>query len=184
MNQRPTLTTRRLLLRPFVLADARDVQRLAGDREVTSTTLNIPYPYQDGAAEQWISTHQEEFDKGNLVNFAIVLASDGSLIGAMGLRIDKTHSKAELGYWIGKPFWNRGFCTEAAGVVVEYAFKVLALNKIHATHLTRNPASGRVLQKLGMTHEGSRRQHVRKWDVFEDVEEYGILKRDYESQRK
>src|SRR5262252_1209729 len=72
MKERPTLETTRLILRPFTLGDARDVQRLAGDREVASTTLNVPHPYEDGMAEQWIGTHQEKYERGELVNFAIV----------------------------------------------------------------------------------------------------------------
>ena len=64
MKQRPTLHTQRLILRPFEIADARDVQRLAGDRAIADTTLNIPHPYEDGMAEQWIATHQPQFEAG------------------------------------------------------------------------------------------------------------------------
>jgi ribosomal-protein-alanine N-acetyltransferase len=64
MALQPTLTSDRLLLRPFTLADAPDVQRLAGDRDIASTTLNIPHPYEDGVAETWIGGHRERFDKG------------------------------------------------------------------------------------------------------------------------
>jgi len=84
MKQRPTLETERLLLRPFEPSDAKDVQHLAGDRAIADTTLNIPHPYEDGMAEEWISTHQPKFEAGGLVNFAIVLRGTGELIGAMG----------------------------------------------------------------------------------------------------
>ena len=69
MAQRPTLETLRLILRPFDPADAKDVQRLAGDRATAETTTNISHPYEDGAAEEWIATHQARFDAGELVNF-------------------------------------------------------------------------------------------------------------------
>ena len=75
MPERPTLTTARLVLRPFTVADALDVQQLAGAREVASTTLLIPHPYEPGMAEQWISTHQERYERGELVSFAIVCAA-------------------------------------------------------------------------------------------------------------
>jgi len=61
MKESPTLETTRLILRPFTVADAPDVQRLAGDREIASSTLNVPHPYEDGMAEQWIGTHQEKY---------------------------------------------------------------------------------------------------------------------------
>jgi hypothetical protein len=65
-----------------------------------------------------------------------------------------------------------------ARTVVEFAFTTLALNRVHAEHYVRNPASGRVMQKIGMRHEGRRRRHVKHWGVFEDLELYGILKDD------
>jgi [ribosomal protein S5]-alanine N-acetyltransferase len=84
-----------------------------------------------------------------------------------------------MGYWIGVPYWGRGYCTEAAGALLAHAFGPLGLHRVHATHLTRNPASGRVMQKLGMRHEGRMREHFLKWGVFEDVERYGILDREW-----
>ena len=181
MNERPTLETARLVLRPFTSADAPDVQRLAGERDVASTTRNIPHPYANGMAEQWIRTHQEQFEQGALINFAIVRRADNVLLGAIGLRLNPQDGNAELGYWIGKPYWTHGYCTEAAQAVVGYGFEILGLHRIHASYLTRNPASGRVMQKLGMTSEGCLRQHVYKWGVFEDLALYGILRSEYGS---
>jgi ribosomal-protein-alanine N-acetyltransferase len=176
MKRRPTLTTPRLILRPFALGDAPDVQRLAGAREVASTTLNIPHPYTDGMAEQWIATHQESYARGEFVIFAIVLRANQALIGATSLHIHRPHVQAELGYWIGTAYWNRGYCSEAAQAVLRYGFDVLGLHRIHASYMTRNPASGRVMQKIGMTYEGCLRQHVQKWGIFEDIAIYGILR--------
>src|SRR5579863_2647719 len=149
-KNRPTLETERLVLRPFDLSDAPRVQLLAGDRAVAATTKNIPYPYEDGMAEEWIGTHQERFEKGQLVNFAIVLKHGGELIGAIGLGLNLTQENAELGYWIGKPYWSCGYCTEAGHAVLGYAFDTLCVHRVHAHHLSHNPASGRVMQKLGM----------------------------------
>jgi [ribosomal protein S5]-alanine N-acetyltransferase len=180
MSQLPTHETKRLLLRPFTLADAKDVQRLAGDRAIADTTLTIPHPYGDGMAEAWISTHQETYDQEKGMTFAITRKPDGVLLGAISLiDISKGH-QAEIGYWVGKPYWSQGYCTEAASAVLRYGFSVLGLIRIHARYLTRNPASGRVMQKLGMRHEGCRRQHVMKWGKCEDIELYGILKQEWE----
>ncbi len=171
----PTLKTERLRLRPFEPGDAAEVQRLAGDRSLADTTLNIPHPYEDGMALAWISGHQPLFDEGKDVTFAITLNSDGSLIGAVSLLGLVPGHQAELGYWIGRPHWNQGFCTEAGGAILRYAFSDLGLMRVHSCHLSRNPASGRVMQKLGMKHEGVRRQHARKWGKFQDLELYGLL---------
>jgi ribosomal-protein-alanine N-acetyltransferase len=182
-NVQPTLETERLILRPFDLSDAPMVQLLAGDEAIASTTLIIPHPYEDGLAEEWIRTHPEAFEKGKFINFAIVLKVSGELIGAIGLTLNQEHVHAELGYWIGKPYWNQGYCTEAAREVIRYGFESLSLNRIHAMHLSQNPASGKVMRKIGMRYEGARRQHVLKWGSFEDVELYGILRDEYGAPR-
>jgi RimJ/RimL family protein N-acetyltransferase len=177
MAQQPTLETKRLILRPFKISDGWDVQRLAGDRDIASTTLNMPHPYEDGIAEKWIGGHREKFEKGLEATFAVVLREGNQLIGSISLmNLNQPHAKAEMGYWIGKPYWNHGFCTEAAKALLVYGFNSLKLNRIYALHFTRNPASGRVMQKIGMHHEGTLRQDIKKKDQFEDLEVYGILR--------
>jgi len=161
MKEIPTFETERLVLRPFELHDAAEVQRLAGDRAIADTTLNIPHPYKDGMAEEWISKHRDAFAKGQGVTFAVTRKPDGSLVGAISLMgIAKGH--------------------QAGQAVLGYAFTELALLRVHASHFTRNPASGRVMQKLAMRHEGTRRRHVRRWDKCEDLELCGILKEEWE----
>jgi [ribosomal protein S5]-alanine N-acetyltransferase len=180
----PTIDTARLTLRPFSLADAPTVQRLAGAREVADTTLNIPHPYPDGAADQWIATHAENFTAGDGATFAIVLRATSELCGAIGLDISRRHRRAELAYWIGVPYWNQGYATEAAAALLAYGFTTLQLHRIHARHVTRNPASGRVMQKIGMTFEGIQREHFLKGDRFEDVANYGILRDEWDLRSK
>ncbi|MDN7024852.1 GNAT family N-acetyltransferase [Methanoculleus sp. FWC-SCC1] len=180
MNVQPTLATARLLLRPMTFADAPEVQRLAGEYAIAANALDIPYPYPPGAAEAWIAGHEEGFLLGEIAVFGVVLAGEDRLIGAIGLmHIDRRHQRGELGYWIGKPYWNRGYATEAASAIIAYGFAGLGLNRIYATHFIRNPASGRVLEKCGLVCEGRLRQHVKKWEVFEDVAIYGIVREDY-----
>lgn len=175
MKNIPQLITERLLLRPFALADAAVVRTLAGDYSVAHFTGNIPHPYPEGAAESWIGSHQKRFDAGEAMELAVTLRQSAELIGAICLTIKATHHHAEMGYWIGKPYWGQGYCTEAGRALLRYGFGTLGLHRIHAGHYARNPASGRVMQKLGMTCEGLRRQHIRKWDRFEDLVEYGVL---------
>ncbi len=179
MNQR-TLKTERLILRPFSTDDAEAVQTLGGDRAIADTTLSIPNPYEDGMAEQWIAAHPGQFEAGTHAVFAIERPDDNQLVGAISLTIDRQVSKGELGYWVGKPFWNEGYATEAARRIVEYGFQDHDLNRILAKHMVRNPASGRVMQKIGMQHEGTLREDTIKWDRYEDLHIYGLLRSEWQ----
>ena len=178
----PSLHSPRLVLRPFEPGDAALVQLLAGDKAIADTTLNIPHPYEDGMAESWIAGHEERLREGNVV-FVIALRASNDLIGTAGLHIDEASRKAELGYWVGVPYWNEGYASEAAIRLVEYAFEDLSLNRVAARHFARNPASGRVMQKAGMVHEGTIREGALKGDRFEDLELYAILRSDWLAQR-
>jgi RimJ/RimL family protein N-acetyltransferase len=178
-EERPTLKTKRLFLRPFELSDAERVRKLAGDRLIADKMLNIPHPYKKGVAEQWISTHKIKFETGKRVHFAIIFQTTRELIGAIGLNIKKEYNRAELGYWIGKNYWGEGYATEAAIAVVEYGFQKLKLNKITSSHFARNPASGKVMRKIGMKKEGIRKEHVVKWGKYEDIINFAILKKEW-----
>jgi Acetyltransferases, including N-acetylases of ribosomal proteins len=177
---RPTLTTERLVLRPFTLDDAPAMQRLAADREIAEGTLLIPHPYPEGAAEEWIRGHDEPSD--NHI-FAITLRDDGEAMGAIGLHMEWKHERAEIGYWLGVPYWGNGYTTEAVRAIVGYALTEAGLNRVFAYHFTRNPASGRVLLKVGMKREGTLRQHVVKWGERVDVDYYGIVREEWENSK-
>lgn len=178
MARIPTFRTARLVLRPFTLDDVPRVVELAGARAIADTTLAVPHPYTHSAAESWIGSHRAAFEAGAGVCFAIV-EREGTLVGSVALAsIDPEHLQAELGYWIGVPYWGRGYATEAARRVVRFGFERLGMNRIHAHHMERNPASGRVLAKLGMQREGLLRQRVRKWGHFEDVVQWAVLRSD------
>jgi [ribosomal protein S5]-alanine N-acetyltransferase len=173
MKQQPTLRTERLILRPFQSSDASAVQQLAGAYEVALNTATVPHPYPDGAAEEWIASQPELFEKDELHNFAMVYGEH--LIGSIGL-IPKGNGIVEIGYWAGVPFWGRGYASEAGRELVRYGFEECGARRIFAGHFGRNPASGRVLQKLGMQYEGTLRQHMYKWGEYLDVVFYGLLR--------
>jgi ribosomal-protein-alanine N-acetyltransferase len=168
----PTLRTARLTLRPFTPADAPAVHELASIYEIALNTLSIPHPYPPGAAEQWIAMHEEDYRENRVHHFAI---DDGQLVGSMGLMI-KDESMAEIGYWIGKPFWGKGYASEAAEGVLRYGFEQLGMRRIFAGYFARNASSGNVLKKIGMQYEGTLRQHQLKWGEAMDVVFYGILR--------
>jgi len=180
MNPFPTITTRRLVLRQFMLDDAPTVQRLAGAPEIAAGTF-IPHPYEDGMAEQWITRQQADYAEGKLINFAVVLVAEQSLIGSIGITLRPVHRNGQLGYWVGVPYWGQGYCPEAARAVLQFGFDQLDLQRIWAPHFKRNPASGRVMQKIGMQYEGCRRRHYLHRGRFEDAMLYGILRHEFEA---
>jgi len=191
------IETRRLLLRPYRSSDATRIQKLAGHREVAKTVSALPHPYEDGMAEAWIDVALDGLVKGRRLHLAVVVkpefvhetatpedlaevGDDGLFIGSIGLEIHHLANSAEVGYWIGYPYWNRGYATEAAAALVKYGFEALGLNRIQACHMEHNPASGRVLQKIGMTYEGTLRQATFRFGEYHDLLMYSILRSEYE----
>ncbi|MDX1945981.1 MAG: GNAT family N-acetyltransferase [Pirellulaceae bacterium] len=177
------LRTPRLVLRPLAADDAPTVQLLAGEKDVASTTRLLPHPYPPGAAEAWIATLPDIYQRAEGITWGIAL-TDGPLLGTIRLVLNPADNHAELGYWVGKPFWNNGFCTEAARVVVAYGFDKLDLERIYANYMARNPASGRVLHKLGFVQEGLLRRHRRKFGRYEDLIVCGIVRSEYQKLKK
>ena len=166
------LRTRRLLLRPIERSDIPAIVSLAGAREVAATTANIPHPYTENDAQSFLTNVEEEFRAGRSVTFAITLLAGGELRGAVGLVIAPELGHAELGYWMGVPYWGQGFATEAAGAVMAFGFETLRLNRIHASHFAGNVASQRVLEKIGMRRDGSSMRNIKKWNRLIGLENY------------
>ncbi|KEQ17927.1 hypothetical protein GZ78_09900 [Endozoicomonas numazuensis] len=143
-----TIFTDRLHLRAFTLEDAQQVKTLAGEEQVARLTENIPHPYPDGLAEKWISSHEDLRENDSAFVYAITLKSSGELLGAIGLN-NASHTNAELGYWLGLPYWGQGYCTEAGQALIQHAFGQLPFNQIKARTLTKNKKSEQVLFRLG-----------------------------------
>ncbi|MBD1371487.1 GNAT family N-acetyltransferase [Hazenella sp. IB182357] len=173
------LETERLILRPFDQKDATDVQRLAGDAEIAKTTLSIPHPYEDGVAKSWIDSLHKFAQFGTMFGFAIVNKENAHLYGCMTLQITPQHQHGELAYWLGKPYWNKGYTTEAARALIQHGFHQYDLNRIFARTMTKNIASSQVMLKSGMQFEGVLKQHFFKDGQFEDIAYYGILREDH-----
>ena len=167
-----SLETPRLILREFSESDIPELVPLIGAREVAATTLRIPHPYEEKHAREFFATVPKE----NELRLAIRLRSTGRLCGGIGLHPDTEPQRAELGYWIGLPFWGNGYATEAAGAVIEYGFEKLKLERIFASHFKGNEKSGRVLQKVGMHHEGRVRHGVMKAGRLLDLETYSMVR--------
>jgi RimJ/RimL family protein N-acetyltransferase len=175
----PVLRTARLVLSAFTPADVSQLVPLANHREIAATTLAIPHPYTEDDARRFLALVELEHRNGSALTLAIRLAAGQPLVGAIGLKdIDDVHAQAELGYWVGVEWWGRGIATEAARAVLAYAFDCRGLNRVAAHYMVRNPASGVVLERVGMRREGVLRQRVLKEGRFEDVVLYAILRSD------
>ena len=143
----PALKTARLLLRAPLRSDVPAMMALAGDRRVAENTARIPHPYTAADAAGLIASINQT---GGETVFAIEL--DRALIGMCGL--DPRQDGVELGYWLGVPFWGRGYATEAARALIDYAFDALGYEVLSSGARVSNPASRRVLEKCGFQWTG------------------------------
>ena len=173
-----TIGTKRLRLRPFQTTDAEAVHRLAGSQDVAAGTF-LPHPMDRQAAQDWVTERLKDQAAGTGVTFAITLLENGELIGSIGMELMLVHEQGRLTYWLGRDYWNQGYGTEAVMALVEYGFNSLKLHRIYAPHFHTNPASGRVLQKVGMTHEGRLREHYLRFGQRVDVELYGMIRNEF-----
>jgi [ribosomal protein S5]-alanine N-acetyltransferase len=174
----PTFLTERLVLRPFEVGDALTVETLVGDAEVARTSL-IPHPYPHGAALEWIQGGYLATEEGRGYPLAMHKRQDNQLVGCMSLLVSPEHQRGTLAYWVGRPYWGQGYATEAARRMVEFGFSELRLHRIAASALHTNRASTRVMEKAGLQYEGTLREDLLHWGVFEDIDYYGLLQRDF-----
>lgn len=176
----PTLVTERLVLRELRLDDAAAVSAGAGDKRVARYLLQVPTPYPVALARRWILSRIEWWKEGRGVTLAIARrTSPHLLVGTVSLRQFARDRRAELGYWLAANAWNFGFATEACRAIVDFGFRELGLARIYAQVLAGNHASVHVLDKLGMVHEGIKRQHVRKGLKLYDVLIFGLLREEW-----
>lgn len=149
--------TERLLLRPSWPEDANELHRAIADEGIVRNLARAPWPYTvEDAARFATEDHDPLYP-----NFLLMLRTKGAprLIGACG--IGSFHGQAELGYWIARPYWGLGFATEASRAVMNIA-RTIGHEKLIASHFTDNPASGKVLRKLGFQHTGKTEQRHSK----------------------
>jgi RimJ/RimL family protein N-acetyltransferase len=180
MDKFPRLETNRLILEKLYFTDIPKIIEYAGNINIFKTTLNIPHPYGERDAIFWLNSANQGFENKTQYTFGIRIKSSHEFAGAIGLIINSRFDRAEMGYWIAEPFWNNGYATEGAKAIVKFGFEELNLNKIYATHLVENPASGKVMVRNGMTKEGELKEHVKKGKAYLSLFQYAITKSEYE----
>jgi RimJ/RimL family protein N-acetyltransferase len=148
----PVLETKRLAMRAPRLEDAKTVAALANDRRIAENVARIPHPYKEADATNFISGANKT---GGEAVFLITLR-DETIIGACSIMNQPGAQKTapELGYWLGLPYWGKGYATEAMHAVIDYAFTDLAHEALQAGSRVTNPASRRVLEKCGFQWTG------------------------------
>ncbi len=167
------------MLRAFTLEDAPHVKELSGDRRVSDTTLFIPFPYALEDATNWIETHGPRAHLGSGYSFALTLKDSGELMGAVGLNPNLEHARAEIGYWLGVPYWGQNFMTEAARAIVNWGFETLKLERTQAHAFAGHIGSVRVQEKLGMALEGILKKYYRKQGRSIDAELRSVMLEDW-----
>lgn len=175
-----TIETERLLLRPFTLADAPCMYRnWASDPEVTKY-LTWPAHGNVGVSEMVLSDWVSHYGEENYYQWAIVLKALGEPIGSIAaVQVNDRAELVEIGYCMGKNWWHRGLMTEAMNAVLGFFFREVGANRVEARHDPRNPHSGGVMRKCGMTYEGTHRQADRNNQGLCDASWYGILREEY-----
>jgi RimJ/RimL family protein N-acetyltransferase len=174
-----TTSKSRILLRPPEMNDVSTIYKLVRDPQVFRYT-HVPYPYQRKHAVMYVNIAADGLKKKTGYMFVIVDKETGQLIGALGLhQVSPLHKKAELGYWIGKPFRGFGYATEASRLLIDYGFKKLKLKRIYAYAMTGNTNSRNILKKCGFMKEGLLRDYVKHQGRWRDVYAYAILKREW-----
>jgi len=184
----PIIHAEGLVFRPATLADADAIVPLANDRGVSDNLLTMPFPYTRADAIAWLEKSIKSNEEGKSTGFLITRprrasgfaaeSSDAEILGAVGCVFEPTHRRGEMGYWLGRPFWGKGYATIAARVLIRHIFSTTDLQRVHATHYIGNEASGRVMEKAGMRREGLLRGYTLKNGINRDVVMYAILRAD------
>ena len=175
----PELTTPRLRLRRLTMRDAADVYKYSRDREVARHVLWDAHR-SIGDSRSYLRYMLRRYRNREPASWGLEYLETGQVIGTIGFMwIQSDNSAAEVGYSLSRDYWNRGVMTEALKAVIAHGFGAMNLNRIEAQHETGNPASGAVMRKCGMVHEGTLRQRLFNKGKYVDVELYAILRRDY-----
>jgi RimJ/RimL family protein N-acetyltransferase len=169
------------LIRDFVPDDAESIVKYANNRHVSVNLRDsFPFPYTIHDAKRWLKSVKKQNPS---TSWAI--ASSKEVVGGIGIHLqpDIFRQSAEIGYWLGEPFWNRGIATAAVKAVVEHTFTHFELTRVFAGVFEWNPVSSRVLEKAGFRVESRMRKAVIKDGKNIDQLMYVLLKEEWQSRQ-
>ncbi len=166
-------------LRKVTKADAQSIYEYARDREISRYTF-IPHPYKREDALHFIKFTHQQMKKGKEYHLGVELKATDQIIGMIGImQISRKHRRAEVGYWLGKSYWGKGYAAEALRLMLRFGFEQLKLIRITAGVMHPNLTSARMLEKAGFTFEGRLRKNFMQHGRWLDELRYGILKEEY-----
>ena len=177
----PRIESERLVLREPTEADLPHMPGVFGDPEIYAYTRNIPYPYGEADAAAALARYRRLAAAGEALTLFPECRACGEIIGLVVLILSPGKDEAELGYALGRAWWGKGYATEAASAMVGYAFESLAVGEVNAHAMVRNPASSRVLVKVGMRSVGIAEGLCRKDGEVFDAEGFAITRAVWEA---
>jgi ribosomal-protein-alanine N-acetyltransferase len=176
----PTLETERLRLRPFTFDDVAAVFALVSDPEV-ARFVRFEAHRDIAETRAFLELVQRHYGRGDPFAWAIERREDERLIGSCGFVSQAGEKKsAEIGYWLGKPYWGKGYAAEAARALVRFGFEQMGLERVEAKCFLENRAGQRVIEKLGMKLEGTDRSERIKGE-YPELQCYAIARHDWDS---
>jgi ribosomal-protein-alanine N-acetyltransferase len=176
----PQLETERLILREILASDAEAVFRIRGDYEVTKYNTGAAYERLE-QAEDLIAAMAHGYEEGIELRWGITLKSNNTIIGMCGFNYwIRRDCRASIGYDLARAYWGHGIMTEAIRAIVAFGFERMGLNRIEADADGRNPASARVLEKVGFRREGLQHEQFYDNGTFNDLILFALLRKEFE----
>jgi RimJ/RimL family protein N-acetyltransferase len=170
----------RISLRPLRFTDAVDIHKNVKNRSIVRYMVHIPHPYRLSDARAFIKNSIKAKKDKTAYVFGIVLKQTKKIVGVVSLsKVDKKNKNCELGYWLGKKYWNQGIMTLAAKMALEYAFNKLNMHRVYARTFASNSGSLRVLEKNNFMLEGINYEIYWRNNYWHNLFSYGLLKDDY-----
>ena len=175
-----SFTTQRLLIREYRRKDIDDFLYVIRQPEVRATTYGIPADYPKSRAKRWFRFLRDSKKNMKSLEYGVFMRDSGKYVGNVGLiNISLEHRHADISYYMDKDERSKGIATEASSAMLRYGFCELGLEKISGLCMSCNPASRRVMEKLGMKFEGTSRNELLKNGVYFDIDRLSILKSEY-----
>lgn len=171
----PALHAPDLLLRPLKVEDAESLVPLMRDPRVAEPYVLPRYPWSLADAHAQIAAMEADFEANRRLDLGIEPLALKRVVGVVSLGFAPAHDRAELGFWVGQPYWRQGHAGAAARLLLQWAFEERRLHRVTARTLGDNPRAARLLQALGFVREGLLRQHQYHWGRFRDVAHWGLL---------
>ena len=174
--------TERLWIRPYCKADADAVWHVLRRPEIYDTTAYIQWDYPREKVDWWITFVQNAAQNGMGYEFGLFAKADGHYVGNVGvINVHRENYSGAITYFVRPEDWNKGYATEAAREMLRFAFEALQLHRVSGACMSRNPASRRVMEKMGMTFVGTVEDELYKDGEFIDIDHLSLLRKNWKS---